>query len=111
MLSRQCDNLNDEKPNSNTKGQAVMPVEHVRARINHADIVLFDDIEIWIDVRPPREGRWGGWRGGFNPSRAVDVLTLGNCQIELADGRKGKMWFERMTPDGAITFQGVGSLE
>ena len=67
-----------------------MPVEHVLARIKHADIVLFDDIEIWIDIRHPREGRLGSWRGGFNPSRAVDVLTLGNCQIEFADGRKEK---------------------
>ena len=75
------------------------------------DNVLIEDLEVWIEVEPPK-GRTYTWHGGFEVPSGLASHFVGQAiyELHLRDGRKGKIIVTQIN-DLQAEFQGSGNLE
>ena len=90
-------------------------MERVRGKILKGEQVVFDNVNIGIDVEPlPSGGE--AWSGGFTKKGLSDVERGGPYRLILEDGRSGNIMIDKLerSSSGRITvlFHGVyGSLQ
>ncbi len=90
-------------------------MERVRGKILNGEQVVFDNVDIGIEIIESRASGGEAWYGGFTKKGLSDVERGGPYRLILEDGRSGNILIDKLerSSSGRITvlFHGVyGSL-
>ena len=83
------------------------PPEYARGRLEHAGVVVFENIDVLLHVNAGTAGE-GSWYGSFTAPSPHSLEPGMYCDLVLEDGRRGRIL---ITGGDPFRFTGFGRLQ